>query len=362
MATHHSFGKKKSFRIGRYIALMVVVVAVWIGIALTRPISFTGTVIVKKGDTLNVFLKPLAGREKLKIKSYIKTHEVSLNNIALGTYQFSGSYSPEKFLEVITAGPASEYVRFTVLEGWSIYDIDASLAEKGIAEEWMYIAYVSSGAAISRAWEGYSYIADAYRTHSFPTMEGWLYPDTYFIDPSKDPLSQLVRLQLQAFDEKVYEPYTSAITAFPSLLQAKGINMSYTMDLRNILRLASVIEKEERNTQNKPTVAGIFFNRLEQGTLLGADITLCYGLHQPYETCTPALIGQHVGDTENPYNTRKQRWLPPTPIANPSVDTIRAVLEFTKTNYFYYIHDNNGIIRYAEDIQWHNDNISKYLK
>lgn len=169
-------------------------------------------------------------------------------------------------------------------------------------------------------------------------------------------------LQLKAFDEKIYKPYVSAITAFPSLLQAKGITVSYSMDLRNILRLASVIEKEERNTQNKPTVAGIFFNRLKEGTLLGADITLCYGIHKPYEECTPSLIGQNINDTDNVYNTRVHRGLPPTPIANPSTETVLSVLEFVKTDYFFYLHDNNGVIRYAKDIQGHNENISKYLK
>jgi len=59
-----------------------------------------------------------------------------------------------------------------------------------------------------------------------------------------------------------------------------------------MLILASVVEKEERNTKNKPTVAGIFFNRLANGMRLDADITLCYGLHEPYETCTPALISR----------------------------------------------------------------------
>ena len=123
------------------------------------------------------------------------------------------------------------------------------------------------------------------------------------------------------------------------------------MDIRNVLRLASIIEKEERNTQNKPTVAGIFFNRLEQGTTLGADITLCYGLKKPYDSCTPSVIAQHLDDTNNLYNTRALRGLTPTPIANPSVDTIAAVLNFTKTNYFFYLHDKNGVIRYAENIQ-----------
>lgn len=327
-----------------------------------RPVSLSGTVVVKKGDTINVFLARLTGREKLKVKSYIKTHRVDLGDMQLGTYQFSGSYSPEEFLDVIQAGPVSQYIRFTVLEGWSIYDVDATLAEKGFTKAGEYIAYVNSAAMIAAAGEKYTYMKAAEQTHHFTTLEGWLYPDTYFIDPTKDPISQLVNLQLKAFDQKVYQPYASAITAFPSLIQAKGLSISYSMDLRNIIRLASVVEKEEKNNQNKPTVAGIFFNRFAQWMNLGADITLCYGLKKPYEQCGPSVINANIADTNNVYNTRVFRGLPPTPIANPSVETIRAVLEFNKSDYLFYLHDNNGVIRYAKDIQWHNDNISKYLK
>ena len=198
-------------------------------------------------------------------------------------------------------------MRFTVLEGWSIYDVDAALTQKGFISKGAYLSYVSSKASVQPLVQKYPYIANAYSAGEFSSLEGWLYPDTYFIDPSKDILSQLVSLQLKAFDEKVYTPYASSITSFPSLLTAKGITLSYTMDLWNILRLASVIEKEEKNIQNKPTVAGIFFNRLEQGTTLGADITICYGLHQPYDMCTPSVIAAHLDDKDNTYNTRIYR-------------------------------------------------------
>lgn len=362
MMQHHTFAKKKSLLRLRRVILVLVWVFVRIAMTLTNPLSLHTTVVVKKWDTLNIFLSHLTSREKLKVKTYIRTHSVDLAKIQLWTYQFSGSYTPETFLSVIQAWPTSQYVRFTVLEWWSIYDIDASLADKWFVKSGEYVNYVSSWTVIRNVASTYPYIGNAYDIHQFSSLEWWLYPDTYFIDPSKDTLTQLVQLQLQAFDKKIYKPYTSAITSFPSLLQAKGISLSYTMDIWNILRLASVVEKEERNNQNKPTVAWIFFNRLQQWTTIGADITLCYGLHQPYEKCTPSFINQHVQDTDNIYNTRVQRWLPPTPIANPSIDTVRSVLEFTKTNYFFYLHDNNGIIRYAENIQWHNNNISKYLK
>lgn len=70
------------------------------------------------------------------------------------------------------------------------------------------------------------------------------------------------------------------------------------------LILASVIEKEEKVAANKSPVASVFFNRLANNMLLGADITLCYGLEQPYTACTPQVIVANLQDTSNEYNTR----------------------------------------------------------
>lgn len=71
--------------------------------------------------------------------------------------------------------------------------------------------------------------------------------------------------------------------------------------------MASIVEKEERNNANKATVAGILLKRFQIGTLIGADISLCYSFKQPYKVCTPSFIGQHVSEDTNPYNTRRVR-------------------------------------------------------
>jgi len=103
----------------------------------------------------------------------------------------------------------------------------------------------------------------------------------------------LVYLQLENFKNKVWNIYSGEV-----LLSSK-------ITWYDTLILASVVEKEERNTKNKPTVAGIFFNRLANGMRLDADITLCYGLHEPYETCTPSMIAKKIYDKDNIYNTRQ---------------------------------------------------------
>ena len=128
------------------------------------------------------------------------------------------------------------------------------------------------------------------------------------------------------------------------------------------MALASVIEKEERANAQKPTIAGVFLSRLSQGIQLGADITLCYGMKEPYETCTPSRIVAGIYDTQNPYNTRIQKGLPPTPISNVSDKTFAALLRFTATPYLFYLHDAKGDIHYATTNAEHEINKQKYLQ
>ena len=178
-------------------------------------------------------------------------------------------------------------------------------------------------------------------------LEGFLYPDTYNVD-GDNTIDQLVYLQLEAFNSKVYLAHQQEIAG-------QGNNRY------NTLTLASVVEKEERNVANKATVAGIFIKRLQNNMRLDADITLCYGLQQAYENCTPSVIAQHISDTTNPYNTRQQKGLPPQPIANPSVESIVAALNPQASEYLFYLHGKDGVIHYGRTVEEHNANKVQYL-
>lgn len=235
----------------------------------------------------------------------------------------------------------------TVLEGWSIYDIDASLAEKNLINAGEYIAYVTNADKISALAERYDFFDS-----SLTSLEGFLYPDTYHINAKADFVKELVSIQLNTFKKRVRDVYASDFSS---------IRNQYGLDVYQTLILASIVEKEEKNSANKPTVAGIFYNRLQQGMLLGADITLCYNFKQPYATCTPSVIVKNVSDGKNPYNTRQVAGLPPTSIANPDVDTIKAVLFPKKTSYLFYLHDGTGGIHYAETNDGHVKNKNQYL-
>ena len=122
-----------------------------------------------------------------------------------------------------------------------------------------------------------------------------------------------------------------------------------------------IIENEEKNNQNKQTIAWLFLNRIEQWMQLGADVTLCYGKWVLYSVCTPTFIVNNLYDKLNPYNTRIQTWLPPTPISNPSVQSIAAVLSYKKSDYLYYLHDAKWWIHYGRSLEEHNANKSQHL-
>lgn len=94
---------------------------------------------------------------------------------------------------------------------------------------------------------------------------------------------------------------------------------------------------------------------------LDADITLCYGLKTSYTNCTPAVIARNINDTNNKYNTRTHRDLPPTPICSPTRESINAVMNPQSSEYLYYLHDMEGNIHYGRTLEEHNANKAKYL-
>ena len=331
--------KKKTWT--RIVILLVVCVLRYIW---GKGFSLDADIKVLPGNTISTLLKPLSSRNQTRLKVYIKTHHVDFSQLEPGTYQFSGHYSKSQFIQTILAGPTNKYIKITVLEWRSIYDIDASLTKKWIINQWEYIALVTDPTIIAKYQAKYPFLSNI--NVPLSTLEGFLYPDTYNVDAGANIGDQLAYLQLETFKKRVRDAHQSEISS---------INRYQNMIL------ASIVEKEERNNANKARVAGIFFKRLNIWMQLDADITLCYGLHQPYATCTPNVIAKNINDQNNPYNTRKKGWLPPQPISNPTVESIVAVLHPQATDYLYYLHGSDGTIHYGRTLDEHNAN-KQYLK
>ena len=336
--------QKRKPKIWRRILLILIILGIYI---FTKKITINAKVTVEPGDNAGKIFSELSRIEQLKMKIYLYMHrDISFSKLEAGNYTFSGSYTKSELVQQILKGSEKDYIRLTILEGRSIYDIDEALARKWYITGGDFVNYVTNTNNITQLQTSYKFLENSalwILNSELKTLEGFLYPDTYNIDKNRPLIPQLVSKQLQTFNTRVRSKLSNPTGFYKTMV------------------LASVVEKEERNNDNKPTVAGIFLKRLELWMKIDADITLCYGLKTSYTDCTPSVIARNVSDANNKYNTRAVRWLPPTTICNPTRESINAVVNPQSSDYLYYLHDMDGNIHYGETLEEHNANKAKYL-
>lgn len=180
-------------------------------------------------------------------------------------------------------------------------------------------------------------------------QEGYMFPDTYLI--AKDATAQDIVTRLKTtFEQKVDE----------SLFEKGRKN---NLEREQLIILASLIEKEAKTNEERPIIAGILLNRLNIQMALQVDATVQYakGYDSANDRWWPQVTADDNQSIDSPFNTYLNIGLPPAPIANSGLDSIRAAAEPADTNYMYYLHDSDGKIHYAETIEEHNRNIQEYL-
>lgn len=179
--------------------------------------------------------------------------------------------------------------------------------------------------------------------------EGYMFPDTYFI-PKDATVGAMTTVFFDNFKKKVTEEIVA---------KAKKKDLS----LEELIIIASLVERETKFFQDRPLVASVLLNRLKIGMKLDVDATVQYALgYQPHQkSWWKKNLTQEDLEIDSPYNTYKYPSLPPTPIANPGLAAIKAVVEAPETDYLYYLSDKTGKIHFAKTIEEHNENIKKYL-
>lgn len=175
--------------------------------------------------------------------------------------------------------------------------------------------------------------------------EGYLFPDTYLIPRDADA-NVVVTLLKNTFETRY-----------------KTIDTSKTkLTKEEIIIIASLVEREARHPEDRPLVAGVILNRYDIGMKLDIDATVQYALGYQEDEKRWWKKGLTLEDLKinSPYNTYKVAGLPPTPISNPGLASLNAVVNPTPSDYLYYITDPKGINHYAEDLEGHQENIRKY--
>lgn len=259
--------------------------------------------------------------------------------VRAGTYVLQPSMSVDEILLVLTGGAVGE-VSVTIPEGFTVADIDRLMAAKGFTETGAIIA-----CAKTCDFSAFEFLPNEYDGPG-GRVEGYLYPDTYFVGgEGSDPRAFLTRL-LSTFDQKVVQG------------QAWHDIDADDRRLTDAVIIASLVEKEAANDEERPIIAGIIWKRDEAGMILGIDAAVRYAVNKaPTVPLTSADLAM-----DSPYNLRRYAFLPPGPIANPGLASIMAAANPEETPYFYYLHGNDGKIHYAVTNDEHNANRAKYLR
>lgn len=194
----------------------------------------------------------------------------------------------------------------------------------------------------------YSFLPAQAAGADFP-YEGYLFPDTYLIDPAGGAKG-IVKAQLDQFNAVFSADWRSQISKATAARPAE--------DMRSIVILASMVDREanaNRNPSDPGNVCSVYYNRLAIDMPLGVDATLLYGLGR----LSPEPTGTELA-MDNPYNTRKHAGLPPTPISNPGKAALDACINPPKTSFLFYFTDRQGTTHFETNQQQFDSDVQKY--
>ncbi len=256
------------------------------------------------------------------------------SRIKAGEYQFDASISPREILNRLVHGSTVIH-KVTVPEGYNIFQIAKLLSQKGLVDQQRFIQRAFDPEIVS------SLGVQA------PSLEGYLYPDTYHLrwEMSED---SILRTMVNTF-HKVYNAKFHR--------RAKEIGLSQ----KAVVTLASLIEKETSVPQERPLISAVLQKRLERGMRLECDPTVIYGVIHQHDTFEGNITKEDL-NTKTPYNTYFIRGLPPGPIANPGESAMHAVLYPAKTDYLYFVSKNDGTHHFSRNWREHNRAVWKYQK
>lgn len=261
------------------------------------------------------------------------------NHPRAGTYSFLIGQSYRSLARQFALGPADDEVTIRIIEGWNLRDIAHLLESYGVSVS-TTLAEVGdqiSGRSSAVSWlEKFPFLA---RRADIPTLEGYLFPDTYRVWKKQLPQG-LIEKQLSAFGKLA-----------PRVMQEAE---KQHRNLHDVVILASIVEKEVARSEDRKIVAGIFMNRLRAGMPLQSDATLEY-----VTGSGRARASSRDLQLDSPFNTYRYRGLPPEPISNPGADAIEAALFPAKTDNYYFLTDAAGKTYFAKTLEEHVRNRKK---
>lgn len=247
-----------------------------------------------------------------------------------GVYHLHTAMLPSEILEIMVAGKIAQK-EVTLREGLTSTEIARILYNAGLGAEADFLFSTR----------------DPVLLHEFgigaESLEGYLFPETYFFSMGASP-DEMVRQMVSQFQSR-----------FSASLQRQAVFMGMTQ--REVVTLASIIDKETGSNEERTIISAVFHNRLKLGMRLQSDPTVIFGIKNFNGNLTRKDL-----TTSTPYNTYMVFGLPPGPISNPGEASLIAALHPAKVDYLYFVSKNNGTHYFSETLEEHNAAVNRYQR
>jgi UPF0755 protein len=248
--------------------------------------------------------------------------------LQVGEYAVTSGLTPRQLLQRIARGEVVQR-KFTIVEGWNFRDLRRMLAADPLVE---HPANTLDDAAL---------MAALGRRGQHP--EGRFLPETYVFTRGTDELALLDRAA-KAMD-----------IALAAAWDGRDKDLPFDSPTQ-LLTLASIVEKETGRASERPQIAGVFVRRMKLGMLLQTDPTVIYGMGEAYA----GNIRRKDLETDTPYNSYTRAGLPPTPIAMPGLDALRAAAHPASGNALYFVARGGGAHQFSASLDEHNAAVRRY--
>jgi len=305
-----------------------------------RPLNDDGTLhdfIIREGQGVKEIGQGLSDKSMIRGSWYFEVYVWYKRREAdfqAGNFKVSSSMNIPAIVAILIGEPEPREVEITIIEGWDRREIDAYLANLELIRAGDFVAGTQNFEA--------SILGGHYEAGQNASLEGFLFPDTYRIYKDTD---------LDEILEKMFANFQKKVNPLLPEIENQGKN------LYEILSMASIVEKESASREEMPIIAGVFYNRLQDEYFLESDATVNYVTGKGARR--PSLEDL---EADSPYNTYLNRGLPPGPICNPGLAAIRAAINPEDTDYYYFLHPEEGGTIFSKTLKEHNENKARYLK
>ena len=286
-------------------------------------------------------------RSKLMFKIFVKLHGV--NNLKASTYELNKNMSLSEIIEVLKEGNTynPDEIRITFKEGLNVRKI-AKLIEENTNNKYEdVINLMNDDDYIDSLIDKYWFLTDEIKNEKiYYPLEGYLFPNTYaFLNRDVD---------VKIIIEKMLDEMGKQLTSYKEVIDSSDYSV------HKMLTLSSIVELEGASADDRASVAGVFHNRINDGWVLGSDVTTYYYLK--IDDFKQSLNGnKNLYTCDNAYNTRCTSFvgLPVGPISNPGLESIEGTINYKKHNYYYFVADCKGKTYLNKNITGHYNTINK---